>query len=148
MVFAHTFNIGTGELAIILLVGLLVFGPNKLPEVARRVGKGVRTLRKISNSFRDEVRDAMAEPARPSEPKEPVGSKPEPTGSGSAGSGSAGSGSVGSESVEPVGSESPGPEPTEPLQQSSHSSRQPRQSSQSQPAEQSTQPETTSDKVE
>lgn len=140
MVFAHTFNIGTGELAIILLVGLLVFGPNKLPEVARRVGKGVRTLRKISNSFRDEVRDAMAEPARPSEPKEPVGSKPEATGSGSTGSGSVG--------LEPVGSESPGSEPTEPLPQSSHSSRQSRQSSQSQPAEQSTQPETTSDKVE
>jgi len=64
--FAHTFNIGTGELAVILLVGLLIFGPNKLPEAARRAGKAMRALRKISNSFRDEIRNAMAEPASPS----------------------------------------------------------------------------------
>jgi len=78
MLLAHTFNIGTGELAVILLVGLLVFGPNKLPEVARRAGKAVRTLRKISNSFRDEMRDAMAEPARPTEPRQPSGSAESP----------------------------------------------------------------------
>lgn len=65
MIVAHTFNIGTGELAVILLVGILIFGPDKLPEVARRVGKSMRTIRKLTNSFRDEVRDAMAEPAKP-----------------------------------------------------------------------------------
>lgn len=62
---AHTFNIGTGELAVILLVGILIFGPDKLPEVARRVGRTMRTFRKLGNSFRDEMRDAMAEPAKP-----------------------------------------------------------------------------------
>ena len=60
--FAHTFNIGTGELMVILLVGLLVFGPKKLPEVARKVGKGMQQIRKTANAFRNEMRDAMAVP--------------------------------------------------------------------------------------
>ena len=60
--FAHTFNIGTGELMVILLVGLLVFGPKKLPEVARKVGKGLQQIRKTTNAFRSEMRDAMAVP--------------------------------------------------------------------------------------
>lgn len=60
--FAHTFNIGTGELMVILLVGLLVFGPKKLPEVARKVGKGLQQVRKTANAFRSEMRDAMAVP--------------------------------------------------------------------------------------
>lgn len=61
--FAHTFNIGTGELMVILLVGLLVFGPKRLPEVARKVGKGFQQMRKTANAFRNEMRDVMAVPA-------------------------------------------------------------------------------------
>jgi len=33
------FNVGTPELLLILLVGLIVLGPTKLPEAARQVGK-------------------------------------------------------------------------------------------------------------
>lgn len=60
---AHAFNIGTGELMVILLVGLLVFGPKRLPEVARKVGKGFQQMRKTANAFRSEMRDVMAVPA-------------------------------------------------------------------------------------
>ena len=60
---AHAFNIGTGELMVILLVGLLVFGPKRLPEVARKVGKGFQQMRKTANAFRNEMRDVMAVPA-------------------------------------------------------------------------------------
>ena len=49
---------------VVLVVALVVFGPNKLPEVARQAGKAMRTFRKISNSFRDEIRDAMAQPVQ------------------------------------------------------------------------------------
>ena len=77
MLLAHTFNIGTGELAVILLVALVVFGPNKLPEVARQAGKAMRTFRKISNSFRDEIRDAMAQPVeQDSAESDPTDSSP------------------------------------------------------------------------
>ena len=40
------FGIGAGEFIIILIVGLIVFGPSKLPEVGRAIGKGLREFRK------------------------------------------------------------------------------------------------------
>ena len=40
------FGIGAGEFIIILIVGLIVFGPGKLPEVGRAIGKGLREFRK------------------------------------------------------------------------------------------------------
>ncbi len=40
------FGIGAGEFIIILIVGLIVFGPGKLPEVGRALGKGLREFRK------------------------------------------------------------------------------------------------------
>jgi sec-independent protein translocase protein TatB len=39
------FDIGTQELIIIFVVALLVFGPRRLPELARTLGKGVRDLK-------------------------------------------------------------------------------------------------------
>ncbi|MBR4904198.1 MAG: twin-arginine translocase TatA/TatE family subunit [Selenomonadaceae bacterium] len=40
------FGIGAGEFIVILIVGLIVFGPGKLPEVGRALGKGLREFRK------------------------------------------------------------------------------------------------------
>ena len=40
------FGIGAGEFIVILVVGLIVFGPSKLPEVGRAIGKGLREFRK------------------------------------------------------------------------------------------------------
>ena len=45
------FGIGVPELILILIVGLVVFGPSKLPEIARSVGKGVREFKKATNAF-------------------------------------------------------------------------------------------------
>lgn len=42
------FNIGPMELILILVIVLIVFGPGKLPEVARGLGKAVREFRKAS----------------------------------------------------------------------------------------------------
>lgn len=47
------FGISFLELLVIGLLALVVLGPEKLPEVARWAGKGVRELRQISNAFRD-----------------------------------------------------------------------------------------------
>ena len=70
-------NIGTPELLVIMVVALLVLGPDKLPEVARQVGKVVGELRRISSGFQAEMRDALQEPLRmePVEPEQP--SEPE-----------------------------------------------------------------------
>ncbi len=69
------FGIGIWELLILLLVLLLVFGPKRLPEMGRQLGKGMREF-KESVSGKDEddrVVDDMAElpPARPSTPATP-----------------------------------------------------------------------------
>jgi len=55
------FNIGLPEMLIILAIALIVFGPNKLPELARAFGKAMREFRKateeVKESFREETRD-------------------------------------------------------------------------------------------
>jgi sec-independent protein translocase protein TatA len=54
-------QLGMGELAVIFLVALLVFGPRKLPELGRSLGKGMREFRKATNdlkaSWDEQVRD-------------------------------------------------------------------------------------------
>jgi sec-independent protein translocase protein TatB len=55
------FNIGLPEMLIILAIALIVFGPNKLPELARSFGRAMREFRKateeVKESFREETRD-------------------------------------------------------------------------------------------
>lgn len=62
------FGIGLPEFILILIVGLVVFGPSKLPELGRAVGKGMREFRKASNALQAAI-NAPDEPvARPSAP--------------------------------------------------------------------------------
>lgn len=56
------FNVGGGELLVILLLALIVLGPQKLPEVARQAGSMMRELRRVSSGFQDEMRAAMDDP--------------------------------------------------------------------------------------
>ncbi|MBA3247880.1 MAG: twin-arginine translocase TatA/TatE family subunit [Pyrinomonadaceae bacterium] len=45
-------SIGTGELLLILVVALMVFGPRKLPELAKTLGKSVNDFRRASDDFK------------------------------------------------------------------------------------------------
>lgn len=47
-------SIGTPELLLILFIILLLFGKNKLPELARGLGKAVRQMRKAFDEVKDE----------------------------------------------------------------------------------------------
>lgn len=49
------FGIGTGELLIIFLLALLLFGPQKLPEIARWMGRAVREARKAWSELQREI---------------------------------------------------------------------------------------------
>ena len=55
------FNIGLPELLIILAIALIVFGPNKLPELAKAFGRAMREFKKateeVKESFEAETRD-------------------------------------------------------------------------------------------
>ncbi len=59
-------NIGFPELLVILAIALLVFGPKKLPEVGKSIGKAVREFRRTS----DEIKDRIEEEIRVSEFKD------------------------------------------------------------------------------
>ncbi|MBU1044254.1 MAG: TatA/E family twin arginine-targeting protein translocase [Candidatus Omnitrophica bacterium] len=47
------FSIGMPELILVFVVALLVFGPKKLPEVGRMLGKAMREFKKASDDFKD-----------------------------------------------------------------------------------------------
>ena len=72
-------NIGTGELVLIFLVGLLVLGPQKLPEAARQVGRAMAELRRLSSGFQSELRSAMDEPTIARSPTPLATPAPTPT---------------------------------------------------------------------
>ncbi|MFQ6091812.1 MAG: twin-arginine translocase TatA/TatE family subunit [bacterium] len=48
--------IGPGELLIVLLVILLLFGAKRLPELARGLGKGIREFRRATSGIEDEIK--------------------------------------------------------------------------------------------
>ena len=55
------FNLGGGEILVILLVALIVLGPTRLPDAARQVGKAMNELRRVSTGFQNELRSAVDE---------------------------------------------------------------------------------------
>ncbi|MGM9870102.1 MAG: twin-arginine translocase TatA/TatE family subunit [Sodaliphilus sp.] len=55
------FNLGTGEIIIIALVVLLLFGGKKIPELMKGIGKGVRNFKKGLNEVEDEIKNATKE---------------------------------------------------------------------------------------
>jgi sec-independent protein translocase protein TatB len=53
------FGVGLPELAVIIVVGLLVFGPDRLPDFARQAGRMVRQVRDFSQATRDDIRKEL-----------------------------------------------------------------------------------------
>lgn len=49
------FGIGMPELLVILVVALIVFGPNKLPEIGKSMGRAVREFKKAVNEFKQSM---------------------------------------------------------------------------------------------
>lgn len=50
------FGVGIPELLVIFVIGVLVFGPDRLPEFGRQLGRMIRQIRQFSNSARDDIR--------------------------------------------------------------------------------------------
>ena len=58
------FGIGMSEMLIICAVALLVFGPNELPQIAKKIARGVREVRKASDDLRKSIDLDDDEPVR------------------------------------------------------------------------------------
>jgi sec-independent protein translocase protein TatA len=52
-------NLGASELIIIFIIVLLLFGGNKIPELMRGLGRGIREFNSAKNSVEDEIRQGM-----------------------------------------------------------------------------------------
>ena len=59
------FGIGVPEFILILVIGLIVFGPGKLPEMARSLGKGMREFKKATNALSQAINEPLDTPVRP-----------------------------------------------------------------------------------
>jgi sec-independent protein translocase protein TatB len=58
------FNLSGSEVVIILILALVILGPDKLPEAMRRAGRTWGELRKMSSGFQDELRKGFEEPTK------------------------------------------------------------------------------------
>ncbi len=52
-------NIGFPELLAILTIALLIFGPKKLPEIGRSIGKAMREFRRTSDEIKEKIEEEI-----------------------------------------------------------------------------------------
>ena len=76
------FGMGTWEIALILVIALLILGPDKLPGVARSIGKALREMRRATNDLRvhmelDDIPDEARVQTAPPEHNDPEHNDPE-----------------------------------------------------------------------
>lgn len=55
------FNLGAPELIFILVLALLIFGPKRLPELGRTIGKGLAEFRRASNDLKRSIESEIHE---------------------------------------------------------------------------------------
>jgi sec-independent protein translocase protein TatA len=68
-------SIGMPELVLIFIVALIVFGPKKLPEIGKSLGKGLAEFKKASDDFKQSIQkevDGLKEEARLEPPVPPA----------------------------------------------------------------------------
>jgi sec-independent protein translocase protein TatB len=58
------FNLSGSEMVFLLLIALIVLGPEKLPEAVRKFGKAYSEFKKMSTGFQSELKSALDEPLR------------------------------------------------------------------------------------
>ncbi len=86
--YSKSMNLGITEMIFLFVLGLLLFGPKKLPEIGRKLGKALSEFKRASQEFQsqlnDEVRKLEVEEV---EPETPSTAPPEGTAARDGGSG-------------------------------------------------------------
>ena len=65
----NIFGVGLPEVTVILILALLIFGPKKLPELGKQLGKTLKSLKKASTEFQNEIDQVMNEEDKEESPK-------------------------------------------------------------------------------
>ena len=56
----NIFGVGLPEIAVIAAIGLVVFGPKRLPALGKSLGRTIRSLQKASSEFEGELQKAIS----------------------------------------------------------------------------------------
>lgn len=103
------FGIGFTELLVILVVALLVFGPQRLPELARSLGKSLAEFRRASSDLRQSFFDATDPTRPPAEQPAPAASAPAPAAALAAPAGAPEGSAPAAQTAAPVQEQTAGP---------------------------------------
>lgn len=68
----NIFGIGLPEMVLIFIVALLIFGPKKLPEIGKSLGKTIKSFQEASKEFEAEIKQGMETTSEPAEPAKPM----------------------------------------------------------------------------
>lgn len=71
-------NFGFQELLLIFVIALVIFGPSKLPELGKGLGRGIREFKKATQSIQEEVTEVVKDLDKPPEPRNSSGLKEAP----------------------------------------------------------------------
>ena len=67
------FNIGPAEMIVILVIALIVFGPKRLPEIGRTVGKSLKEFRRATQDIREQFEGSIEDEDEDEDDKPGVG---------------------------------------------------------------------------
>jgi sec-independent protein translocase protein TatB len=70
------FGVGFSEIVLILVVALIIFGPKKLPEIARMLGKALGEFRKAASDFKNAIELEEIKSYKPANPTQETKSNP------------------------------------------------------------------------
>ncbi|HYO61270.1 MAG TPA: twin-arginine translocase TatA/TatE family subunit [Actinomycetota bacterium] len=74
-------QIGPLEIMAVAVLALVVFGPQRLPEIARNIGKAINEVRRMTSEMKSELREGMsmddADDDEPPEPAKPIAANPD-----------------------------------------------------------------------
>ncbi len=74
MTVVEFFGLGTGEILLVIVIALIIFGPERIPEITRRLGRTMRVFRQAASGFTTAVTRELEEEGKSHAPQSMAGS--------------------------------------------------------------------------